>query len=237
MTEWKDCTEFNQILKENPGLKDVIVLDCETTGITRYEIVGGHKRRNYILQLSIISAHDGSKLFNGYFKPRIKSWPEASAINGITWDHVKNMPTFKHESEKIQEIISGCKVIIGYNVSFDLGFLEHEGIEIGEDKILIDVMEDYAAYHGTFHDYFHTYTWKKLIIAAKKAGFDWSSTPADAHNSWADCLATLHVAKWLQEQNIKGWIPYYPPCYGYEGNYQCGDCGDDYKKCKWGAGE
>lgn len=191
---WEDCTNLNRILRENPKPHDAIVIDCETTGITHHEMVDGHERRNYILQLSIISAHDGGMIFDGYFKPRIRSWPEASAVNGITWDMVKDMPTFRKELPEIQKMISRSKVIIGYNTSFDLGFLEHEGVKIG-DKILIDVMEDYAAYAGHFHDYFRTYTWKKLIVAARTAGFDWSSTPAEAHNSWADCLATLHVAK------------------------------------------
>lgn len=231
--QYEDCTNLERILQENPYFYDAIVIDCETTGIGHYEMVGGHERRNYILQLSIISAHDGTKLFNGYFKPRIKSWPEASRINGITWETVKNMPTFKHELPKIQKIITKAKVIIGYNVSFDLGFLDHEGIVYDDDKIIIDVMEDYAAFVGDMHDYFHTYTWKKLVVAAARAGFDWKSCPAEAHNSWADCLATLHVARWLQMQNVKnGWEPYYPPCYGYEGKFDCGDDGDCLG-CKW----
>lgn len=233
---WEDCTNLNRILQENPMPMDAIVIDCETTGIYHHEMVDGHERRNYILQLSIISAINGSEIYNGYFKPRIKSWPDASAINGITYEMVKDKPTFRYELPKIKEIISRAKVIIGYNVSFDLGFLKHEGIDYDDDKILIDVMEDYAAYAGHFHDYFHSYTWRKLVDATRKSGFDWSSIPDKAHNSLGDCIATLHVAKWLQAQNIeKGWIPYYPPCYGYEGNYECtneGECA----RCKWRPG-
>lgn len=220
---YSDCTKLESLLKEYPGLFEVIIIDTETTGIGHYDIVDGHERKNYVLQLSIISGHTGGVLYDGYFKPRIKSWPEAERVNKISWDMVKNKPTIKQESEKIQKIFDAARVVIGYNTFFDIGFLEYSGLNFSKCKHFIDVMEDYSVWCGDLHPYYHTFRWHKLVEAAKESGFDWAKLPP--HNSAADCLATLHVAKWLQQQHKeKGWVVYYPPCSHYQEQFYCSDC-------------
>lgn len=220
---FSDCTKLDGLLEKYPGLFECVVIDTETTGINHYDIVGGHARKNYVLQLTIISAHTGGVLYDGYFKPKIKSWPEAEKVNHITHNMVKDCPTIKAESEKIQKILDAARVVIGYNVYFDVGFLEFSGLNFLKTRHFIDVMEDYSVWNGDLHPYFHSFTWQKLIKAAKESGFDWAKLPP--HNSAADCLATLHVAHWLQKQNKeKGWQIYYPPCSHYEGNYWCDSC-------------
>lgn len=220
---YSDCTKLDQLLKDYPGLFEAIVIDTETTGIRHYDIIGGHERKNYVLQLTIISAHTGGILYDGYFKPRIKSWPEAEKVNHITYNMVKDCPTIQKESEKIQKIFDAARVIIGYNTFFDVGFLEFSGLNFQKVHHFIDVMEDFSVWNGDLHEYYHSFTWQKLTKAANVSGFDWNKLPP--HNSAADCLATLHVAKWLQKQNKeKGWQVYYPPCSHYDGAYTCDDC-------------
>ena len=223
MDRYEDCTNLDRILEDYPGLCAAVVLDVETTGLDPVEYPSG--TRNYILQLSIISAHTGLKIYDGYFKPRKRTWPEAEAVNHITWDMVKDSPTFRKELPKIQEIISAARVIIGYNIGFDRGFLENSGVDFSKTRYWIDVMEDFAVWNGDLHSYHHSFTWQKLTKAAKAAGFDWSRLPP--HNSLSDCVATLHVARWLQERNkADGWLMYYPPCYyiDYQEEYGCSDC-------------
>lgn len=220
---YSDCTQLDRFLREYSGKNEVIVIDTETTGLYPTDMVGGHERKNYILQLSIISAHTGHKIYDGYFRPLIKSWPKAEAVNHIGYDMVKDKPRYKAEAAKIQKIIDRARVIIGYNVMFDVGFMERAGTIFREYHQYIDVMEDYAVWAGALHEYFHTFTWRSLVTAANTSKFDWAKLPP--HNSLSDCAATLHVAKWLQWQHkAKGWVPYYPPCFGYEEKFYCSEC-------------
>lgn len=236
MTEYSDCTKLDELRERYPGLFDIIVIDTETTGLYKTEMVGGHVRKNYILQLSILAANDLYKdkesgetlnksplgLYDQYFKPRIKSWPGAEAVNHISYDMVKDRASFASQKNYIQGLIDKAKVIIGYNIPFDVGFLENSGIEV-KPKYFIDVMEDYAVWFGDLHGYYHSFTWQSLCSAANRAGFNWESYPP--HNSMSDCIATLHVARWLQKENKeKGWVVYYPPCQHYVGEYYCSEC-------------
>ena len=144
-------------------------------------------------------------------------------MNHISPDFVKDKPTFAAERKKIQEIISAARVIIGYNVFFDIGFLENSGITFEKCRYFIDVMEDYSVYHGDLHPFYHSFTWQSLVKAADRAGFEWEKYPP--HNSLADVAATLHVAKWLQERHIEdGWIVYYPPCKNIMEEFYCNQC-------------
>lgn len=223
MKMYADSTKLNELLRKYPGLFEAIVIDCETTGLYHTVRVDGHDRKNYVLQLSIISAHTGMKIYDGFFKPRIKAWPEAEKVNHISYDMVKDSPTFYHEKELIQGIINAARVVIGYNVFFDVKWLEFSGITFEKTRYFIDVMEDYAVYHGDLHPFFHSFTWQKLTDAAKVAKFDWSKYPP--HNSLGDCAATLHVARWLQSRHDEdGWILYYPPCKNIQEEVYCDDC-------------
>ena len=70
MERYSDSTKLDMLLEKYPGLFECIVIDTETTGIYHYDIVGGHQRKNYILQLTIISAHTGGVVVQpvGYFR-------------------------------------------------------------------------------------------------------------------------------------------------------------------------
>lgn len=213
MTIWKESYNLDELMTEYPNETDIIVLDTETTGICIHDY--DLHRDNYILQLSIISANTDRTLFDRYFRPRIKSWPDAERVNHISPNMVMNCQSIARSRREIQSIIDNAKVIIGYNVDFDLSFLVKSGISTPENAVLIDVMEDYAVYHGAYNRYFHSYTWQKLTTASKFTGYDWSQHKG-AHNSLGDCYATLHVCKFLQAKYNKGYRPTYPEDYGEE---------------------
>ena len=98
-----------------------IVIDTETTGLD--------VSWDEILQLSIIDADTGEKIFDGYFKPFfIKEWPEAQAVNNISPEMVADKPYFAEKVTEIQKIIAAAHTVIGYNVvGFDRDFLEARG--------------------------------------------------------------------------------------------------------------
>ena len=124
---------------------EYIVLDTETTGIDKYN--------DEILQLSIID-QDGKVLFNHYLKPtHTESWDRAMQVNHISPKMVATEKPISDYSDEINRILSEAKVIIGYNVSFDLGMLEGSGIRIPWEKRTVDVMKEFAPIYGDFKGY------------------------------------------------------------------------------------
>lgn len=159
----------------------LIVLDTETTGL--------NCTNDELLQVSIIS--DNRKiLYNSYLRPLYNTiWNEAERVNGISPDMVKDSPTVLTECVKINHILSQADIIVGYNTYFDLGFLSNIGCQIKDNAVIIDVMQIFAEIYGEWSEYFDGYKWQKLTTCASYYGYKWQG---NAHNSLADCLATLY---------------------------------------------
>lgn len=170
--------------------KRTIVIDTETTGL--------NPEMDELLQVSIIDS-DGNALFNSYFKPCVGSWGAAECVNGITPEMVQNAPTISEKIAEINEIVTKADEIIGYNICFDVNFLKNSGLILPQNVEIVDVMAEFAPIYGEWSDYYGDYKWQKLVIAADYYGYDWSSQPEGAHNSLADCYATLFVFEKMQE--------------------------------------
>ena len=113
-------------MPEQINSRRVYALDIETTGllIPRSGISGSDE----IIQLAIV-AEDGSILFNEYFRPEhthIK--PYAQRINSISYDMIKDEPTFSDRLSTIQKIIDEAGLIVTYNAEFDMAFLTEQGV-------------------------------------------------------------------------------------------------------------
>lgn len=164
-------------LKEN----EIIIVDTETTGLDSVT--------DELLQVSIINGV-GKTLFNSYIKPeRTKSWIEAMAINHITAEMVVNAPTVSDVYHELNNIIKSAKVIIGYNVGFDLMFLSACGIE-NTKATTFDVMKMFADIYGEWSEYYGCNKCQTLTKCAEYYCYDWGSETA--HDSLADCRATLY---------------------------------------------
>lgn len=175
-------------LKEN----EIIIVDTETTGLDSVT--------DELLQVSIINCV-GKTLFNSYIKPeRTKSWNEAMAINHITAEMVVNAPTVSDVYYELNNIIKSAKVIIGYNVGLDLMFLSACGIE-NTKATTFDVMKMFADIYGEWSEYYGCNKWQTLTKCAEYYCYDWGSETA--HDSLADCKATLYCYKKIQEQKMK----------------------------------
>ena len=160
-----------------------IVIDTETTGLCAGE--------DEILQISIIS-ESGEKLFDSYFRPLHKSWSAAQAVNNISPDMVADAPSIADKAAEIQRIINSADMIIGYNTPFDADFITAAGLIIPERAEIVDIMPIFAEIYGEWSDCHGGYKWQKLTTCAAYYHFDWSSITMSAHNSLADCFATLH---------------------------------------------
>lgn len=159
-----------------------ISFDVETTGLSN--------ESDEILQLSIVDL-DGNTLLNTYVKP----WEEAEAIHGITPDMVENA-SYPHELiPVVKGIFKSAKLLVGYNIAFDLGMLSQWGITPDENHRQVDVMEEYARLHSYWDEHYQNWKWKKLTEAAAYYGYEFK-----AHDSLEDALATLYVHKKVEEE-------------------------------------
>lgn len=162
----------------------IIVIDAETTGLD--------PDWDEILQLSIIDGN-GSTLFNSYFKPiERERWPEAQKVNNITPQMVADKPHISDRQihKQIQAILDSANVIVGYNVDFDISFLLSAGFTVDQEEV--DVMLEFAEIYGEWSAYFEDYKWQKLTTCARYYRYDWSAYGDTAHDSLADCRATLY---------------------------------------------
>lgn len=173
---------------------DCVVIDFETTGLNYPDF--DRVRYDEILSVSIID-QDGNVLLNSLCKPQHrKSWTRAQEIHGISPAMVKNKPTFEELFPTIKEILCKSKLVIAYNIDFEMNFLLGfdylfgfpSGSELRESVVWgPDPMLMYCAYKGIEK-------WQKLSTVAKHFKFDFN-----AHDSLEDVKATLHCYKKLLE--------------------------------------
>lgn len=93
----------------------IIAIDTETTGVSH---------NDELLQLSIVGG-SGEVLYDSYIRPVfLTEWPDAEAVNGISYDTVKDAPTPEEVAAAVASIFENAEVIVGYNTPFDIGFVE-----------------------------------------------------------------------------------------------------------------
>ena len=168
---------------------NILVLDTETTGL--------NKEQDEILQLSMVDGR-GYTVFNRYIRPTRKtSWEDAAAINGITPEMVAEKHTIDHYLPALQKFIDEADVIVGYNVQFDIKFLEAAGLRV--NCKVVDIMLPFATIFGKWNGFYHNFRWQKLTTCAEFYGYDWGKDMA--HDSLADCRATLYCYKEMSKRD------------------------------------
>ena len=169
---------------------EILVFDTETTGLSTLN--------DKILQISIVDGN-GSVLFSSYIKPgNRKRWTSAKKVNHITYDMVKDAPEFSQVRQQIQKLFNRAKLIVGYNVDFDLKFIKANGIIINPICGIFDVMREYGTYMRTVNG---LSSWIKLTACADHYGYTYN-----AHDAESDTQATLYCFNALlrEEQYISG---------------------------------
>lgn len=157
----------------------VICFDTETTGFD----AGG---RDEMLQLSIVDG-TGSVLFSDYVRPECRQrWPKAQEVNGITPAMVRDKRTMSELLPELNEIFSRARVLVAYNLEFDLSFLEAAGVKV-PICLHFDVMKEFAPIAGKWDERHGDWRWLKLGQCARHYGYRF-----DAHDALEDARATLH---------------------------------------------
>ena len=153
----------------------ILVFDVETTGLS--------SAIDEIIQITILDGY-GNERFSSYIKPiRRKRWPSAQRVNGIKYSMVKNSPTIGEVRKEIQEIFNNAKLVVGYNVGFDIKFVEAAGIVVS--GTCFDVMSAFRSYRSSIER--RSYPNCKLIKCAEYFGYSF-----DPHDSGEDARATLY---------------------------------------------
>lgn len=164
----------------------VMILDVETTGLNS-ELCD-------ILQCAIIDGN-GQMLHNRFYDSLMLSWPEAEAVNRISKSMVDGLPLFCDECEEVTEILSDASVIMGYNVVFDLSFLEAGGVRLPDEVQIVDVMQEYSL-------------WANVMVPKRfsltSASRYLNIVNVNEHDALDDSCATLEIANILMGGSLWG---------------------------------
>lgn len=162
-------------------MRNFVVLDTETTGL--------QPGLDELLQVAIID-QDGCVLFNQKFRPQFtKSWPEAEAIHHISSADVKNEKSYRSYKKEVQKIVCAAPLIVGYNVVFDLSFLD---IELPIQHEIYDIMEAFAPIYAQKRSGW--YAWQTLKVCASYYGYKYR-----AHDALEDARATLYCYRAIKQ--------------------------------------
>lgn len=171
-----------------------LVLDTETTGLERGEIV----------QIAVIDS-TGNVLLETLVQPRGKIPADATRIHGIDSLTVAEAPSWALISPKLEKLLAGRDVVI-YNAVYDRKMMHQSAEAAGLPKVdwknvarFWCAMEAFAEVFGDWNDYRQSYRWKKLSDAAQ---YYQIADVGPAHSALGDCLTTLFVVRRMAGQEI-----------------------------------
>ena len=118
-------------------------LDVETTGTS--------PSVDRVVQIGVIKCYaDGRRVeWESLVNPECHIPAEATECHGITDERVKDAPTFRGIAGVLHKSLAGCDVL-GYNVGFDLRFLDAEFKRLGMPSLqprIVDAMKIFHLYH------------------------------------------------------------------------------------------
>lgn len=161
------------------ALADYVVIDIETTGLS--------PAKDHIVQVAAVRYinHTEAEHFATYVNPPCHIPSRTTAIHGITDSTVQNAPTIHAIEQQLITFIGG-RIVAGYNVKFDLGFLSAAyGPSFDEDMEILDVLKYVRQAIPGMPNY-------KLETVSSAVGYRGRS-----HDALSDCRATAAVLKFL----------------------------------------
>lgn len=176
-------------LQPRISLDEYVVLDVETTGLDAY--------RDKIIQISAIKYDAQGKMikcYNTYVNPGISIPASVSRINHITDDLVSGAPYAEEVADDFLAFV-GNDVVVGYNVTFDLKFLNNTFDGAFSGRQYVDALS-IARKCFDLPNY-------KLQTVSNFAGF----RSDEFHNSLIDCeavaavlrRANVDIGRWIKE--------------------------------------
>ncbi|HLI51486.1 MAG TPA: exonuclease domain-containing protein, partial [Thermomicrobiaceae bacterium] len=114
--------------------KDFVVIDLETTGL--------RPRRHRAIEVAIIRYRDGNLLdsYSSLINPERPLPDYIAKLTGIVDFQVAAAPIFGRVADQIRAFI-GDDLIVGYNVGFDIGFLNAELQRCGKPILINEALD------------------------------------------------------------------------------------------------
>ena len=116
--------------------KIMIAFDVETTG--------KNSEFDQIIEISMCLYDAGQETsYHQLIKPRVDITRGAFRVHGISMEDVQDSPYFEDVADEILEFLNAAEVIVGYNVRFDIRFVEKEFARLGREvqldkKLVVD---------------------------------------------------------------------------------------------------
>ncbi|MEG4503817.1 3'-5' exonuclease [Microcoleus sp. F6_B4] len=137
--------------REQLTQEDWVILDTETTGLVRAEIV----------EIAIIDRL-GEVLLDALIKPSILIPAEVTEIHGLTDATVADAPTFPEVYPRIAEVLEDKRILI-YNAEFDIKILNyccrlHNLPSLNLQQRSECLMEWAAQWNGSWSNYYRNYS-------------------------------------------------------------------------------
>jgi DNA polymerase-3 subunit epsilon len=174
--------------------QDFLVLDTETTGLQKGEIV----------QIAIIDAA-GKVLLDRLVRPVFPIPEDATRIHGIHNSMVVDEDMWPSIARHVREVIQDRDLVV-YNAVYDRKMFHQSDEAASLDKIEWKTvarwwcaMEAYTEFYGEWNSYRRSYTWQSLTKACRQQGIE----VQDAHSALGDCLMTLEVVKKMMTVSFK----------------------------------
>ena len=163
---------------------ECMTIDTETTGL---DPAGGDEILTLAMVLDIEGQDSPSTVHLRVMPQHKMEWPDAERVNHISPVSVAGYKPFERYLEAVQFLFDRTEKIVGWNVNFDLGFLENEGVVIPQTTKAVDAMEAFGRAYGPFSE---THTRWRLTSAADAVGYSFEGAP---HTALADALATRYL--------------------------------------------
>jgi len=118
---------------------NVVVFDCETTGI--------EMAKDQVIELCVQHGlADDARRSIWRIRPAVPIDPAAQAVHGISMDDLAACPTFAEVADEIAAAFANVDVFVGYNLMFDIDMLNAELARVGkpaidlEGKLIVDAL-------------------------------------------------------------------------------------------------
>ena len=173
-------------------------IDLETTGLD--------PDNDEILQVAVIDGA-GTVLLNRLVKPsRHEIWPTAQRVTGLSPQDVADGLPLACCKALIEDALKDTKLLVGFNLSYDLGFLRAADIDVPACRYF-DVMREYAPVARVRGKY-GKFLWRPLHECARHYGVELAP-----HDALSDIQATMQCfTRMLNDDGstyrVPGTIPY-----------------------------
>jgi DNA polymerase III epsilon subunit family exonuclease len=164
---------------------DFVALDVETTGLSPYT--------DKMIEIGLVRVRNGveRECYSTLIQPERRLSSRITALTGITDEMLSNAPVIRDILPDVLDFIGG-DIIVGHNVSFDIGFMQAacmHTLETGFVSDYIDTMRLSRKYFRDLPDH-------RLATLVCAFGID----QGNAHRALADAQATTRCYLYMWEQ-------------------------------------